>query len=525
MYDIAIINGMIVDGQGCKGYLSNVYISEDKIMKITDELLTSVKVIDASNRVVCPAFIDVHAHSEIIPFIDNRFESSVFQGVGTEIVGNCGISTYPAVVGKENEVLDFAMRVLDSDESIPLKATVDVSSYARAVEKVKTAINLAVLVGHGSLRLNVVGYRNRYANELEIQAMCALLDKQLSQGALGLSLGLIYPPSSYAGMDELVALARVVSKHDKIITAHIRNESDEVFEAIEEMEIIAKNTGVRMHISHIKLMGKRAWGKAAQLLEKLYKSESMITCDQYPFKASNTSLTTLIPKWALDGGVETLISHLELESGNLLKGIDENITLRGGAEQIIISSTGHLMETIEGLSLYDISIERGLSPAMMVAKILVQCRCMVDAIYFAMDEKDVLEILADEKTMVASDSRGYSYTDEVLKNTALHPRNFSTYSTALELIKKHDLMSLEKAIMKMTSIPAQRFRLFDRGVLKEGYIADVNVLDYNNIQNKSNFTNPAVKPRMIKHLIISGKLVVEDECLTSERPGIVILDK
>ena len=318
MYDLIIQNGLIVDGTRRKPYRASLCIQDGRIARIAQESIPAGqarRVLDASGLAVAPGFIDIHSHSDACPLVDYQPESKLYQGVTTEIVGNCGTSILPNTPERlaANQEYFFSELELPVGD-LQLNGLYHLEDYQKAVETHGCSANYGLLVGHGTLRAAVMGFDDRDPAPEELEAMKDLLARELEAGAFGMSLGLIYPPSAYGREEELTALARVLREHDALLTVHMRNEGPRIFQAVDEMLGIALRSGVHLQISHLKLMGKPQWGRAEELLERIEAARregAVVTCDQYPYTATSTSLSALLPHWAHGGGVPAMLQRVK----------------------------------------------------------------------------------------------------------------------------------------------------------------------------------------------------------------------
>lgn len=505
MKEYLLKDGTIVDGNRTKPYQGSVLIRGGKIHSIiTDEIDIDdyENVIEVKGKIIAPGFIDIHSHSDSENLPPEETQSKLFQGVTTEITGNCGNSSYPKSVNEDNI------------EEYLLQRTSD-----------KMPINHGFLLGHGTLRSRVVGYDNRDATEEELQRMCHYLDKALKAGAFGLSLGLIYPTGIFSNKEELVALAKVVKANDGILSVHMRSESEGIFEALDEMFYVAEESGVHLNISHLKLIGKNQWNKAALLLETIENARKKgltITADQYPFDATSTGLSSLLPKYMHDGGREKMLSRLNDVDEKLLKGLNNTIDRKGGPTCLRVVGTGGKMPEANGKNIYEVSQMLGLSPEETVIELLKVCDGQVSMIFHTLNMDDVLEIMKDMRVSVGSDGSSLSFNKEITK-TSPHPRNFATFPRFLQIVRENNLMPIEDAIYKATKLPVDILGLKDRGQIAEGMVADISVFDYEAIKNNSTYTDSVAKPSGISHVFIGGVPEILDGKQRFELNGRLIL--
>ena len=526
MYALVLKHAVIADGTGSPPYVGDICIQDGKIADILPYYDgAAVRTLDATGLVAAPGFIDIHSHSDTIPLqTAMEPESKLFQGVTLEITGNCGISHLPVSREKRAELTRFYNAVLPASvDNIQLEDA-SVSDFVRHVQEHPPATHYGVLIGHGTLRGAVMGFGMRPPAPEEQLQMEQLLDRQLEEGAFGMSLGLIYPPSSFARKDELVGLARVLAKRNAILAVHMRSESDRVFQAVEEMLEIARASGVRLEISHLKLMGRKQWGRTGELLAMLDRARSegiQVTCDQYPYHASSTGLSALFPSWAHDGGVACLVRRAGQPTQELLDAIQAEMDRRGGPEAVlVVDSNGHL-PMFHGKTIQEIASQWKVSPAQAAARFLAQCEGAVSCIYFTMDMDDVCRIMQDMHICVGSDGVNYEYAKAA--GRGFHPRNFGTFPRFLQTVRERNLMPLEKAVYKMTGLPACILGLKDRGLIRPGMAADLTLFHPEQVADCATYTNSAVPPQGIPYVIVSGQLALDQGKQTSVHAGSVLM--
>ena len=528
MYDLALVNGVVVDGSGAQPYTANVYVKDGRISCITaDPVMDADRVLDVTGRIVAPGFIDIHSHSDGAPLIDYLVESKIAQGVTTEVTGNCGQSCMPATP----ESVEILHRRMNQDLQLPLYGAkigrMSVSDYARDAEAAGIVTNFGNLIGHSALRIAVMGLVDRAPTKDEMEQLKALLKRELERGAFGMSLGLNYPPSAFSKKEELVELAKVLKEYDATLSVHMRNEGPKVFEATDEMISIAEASGVHVQISHLKLLGKPQWGRSEELLQKIEAARSRglnITCDQYPFTASSTSMTAVIPHWAQEGGYEAMLGRLRQPTEALKAEIAGKVEERGGAHTILVTSTNSVLPDCESKFVSEIADMFGLDPVDAIIKLLLDANSVVKCVYFCMDEADMLNIMPRDFVCVGSDGYAFSYDSKYTPSNP-HPRSFGTFPQFFQTVREKELMPIEKAVHKVSGLPAQWLGLKDRGVLKEGYAADITVFDPQKIENLATYMNSKVRPKGIDYVIVNGRLAMDHGVLTAERAGKVLLHR
>lgn len=527
MYDLVLTGGLVVDGTGAEPYQANVCVKGGKIARITAEAVEGGKVLDVSGRVVSPGFVDIHSHSDCTPLVSYIAESKITQGVTTELVGNCGDSCLPCVP----ERMDDLQQLIVANLQTPLHGTKasreSITDYIKDANAKGMSTNYALLVGHSALRIGVMGFDNREPNEQELEQLKSVLEREMQRGVFGMSLGLIYPPSAFSTKHELVELAKVVKKYDGIVSVHMRNEAKKVFEAVDEMLEIAEESGVHLQISHLKLMGKPQWGRSGELLAKIEAARERginVTCDQYPFTASSTSLSAVVPNWAHEGGKAGLLARLNAPTDELKTDIAKNIEERGGANTILVIGTNSSRPEYEGRYVSEMAEAFGMDPVDATIKILIDADTVVKCVFFCMDEGDVMNIMPRPYVCVGSDGYAFSY-DPKWTPFNPHPRSFATYPQFFQMMRETGLMNIQQAVYKTTGLPAKFMGLKDRGILKEGYAADITVFDPETIENKSTYMDSKIRPAGIDYVIVAGEVVMERNVLTDARPGQILLSR
>jgi N-acyl-D-amino-acid deacylase len=529
MYDLVLTGGTIVDGTRAKAYVADVCIKDGKIAEITEKFAgESKEVVDISGKTISPGFINIHSHSDACPLVDYEPESKLYQGVTTEITGNCGISILPSTPESNASISEYFFSQLElpvGDLSIEGMHTLE--DYAKRVNAKGTSINYGQLVGHGTLRGAVMGFVNRDPDENEMEQLKAALERELKNGAFGMSLGLIYPPSAFCQTEELVELAKVLKKYDALLTVHMRNEGPRIFQAVDEMIDITRRSGVHLQISHLKLMGKPQWGRAQELLDKIEaaRQEGMtITCDQYPYTATSTSMTALMPHWAHDGGLPALLARVKEPSEELKAAAAQEMDNRGGPAAVLVASTHGYHPEWEGKTVAELSEIMGMAPVDVVMTVLAECKTSVACIYFSINEDDMMLIMKDMRICIGSDGYGFSY-DRSITNTNPHPRSFGTFPGFLRIVRESGLMPLEDAVYKLTGLPASFLGMKDRGTLEVGKVADLTVFDSENVRDTSTFLDSVRKPEGIFHVLVAGQFAMRDGEATGVKKGTVLLKK
>jgi len=499
MFDYGICGGTVVDGRRTKRYTANLYVQDGKIAAITTDILPAKTVFDAKGLTVAPGFIDIHSHSDTSFLKSPEMKSMLSAGVTFQLGGLCGGSAVPSKDARFQ----------------------DMDCYANFVAASGISTDLGLLIGHGTLRSLVAGDDMRQVTQEELAQMCELLDKLLSQGALGLSLGLIYPPGSFCDTAEIIALAHVVRRHDKMLAVHMRNENVGVFDALDEMIHVAEVTGVKLEISHFKLMGRTQWGRADELLAKVDLARAhgvRIHCDQYPYLATGSGLLSSLPKRAADGGIEAMERNFRDDTWYAELAADgfPELYRRADPDKIVISTAQGCPEYV-GKSVAQIAEENGLSLTDAIRGIMLKTHFSAHCHYFSMDEGDVLKIMARRDICVCSDGRAYNLEES---ESRPHPRYAGTFPRALRLMREHRLMPLEDAVYKMTGLPAAILGFDNQfGRLAEGLDATITVFDAENITDCATYDNPVQASKGIELVLVRGTAVYERGEFTKQYPG------
>ena len=523
MFDLAVRNGLVVDGTRSKPFMGSVYLAGEKIASIsTEHCLPAKEELNAAGKVIAPGFIDIHSHSDCSFLADPTHEGKLRQGVTFELTGQCGYSPIPLNPGNRADTLSMVGSGFGVEFDESRFTATDFESFAELVGQTRISINQSTLIGHGTLRSYVAGYEMRQLTADELARMCDILDIQLKQGALGLSLGLIYPPGSFCDTGELAALAEVVARYDGILAVHMRSENARLFEAVDEMVDVAMRFGVRLQIAHLKLGGRAQWGAANELLNKLDIARAQgarVHCDQYPYTAANGGLTSCLPIRAMEGGYPRLVERLnnQAEWEEVIKEGLPEIDIRGGADRIVICHTADKYPEIEGMNLSEAADYMGLPLIEAVRQILIRCDGVANCIYHMIDRGDMLKIMARTDIATCSDATSYKLSNLVGKP---HPRSTSAFPCFLKTVREENMMPIENAIYKITALPANLMGLGDRlGYLRHGYPGDITVFDAGAIADKATYQEPGLPPVGIDYVLVNGKPVLIKSVITDNRPG------
>jgi N-acyl-D-amino-acid deacylase len=519
-----IRDGKIYDGTGGEPFTADIAIAGDRIAFVVNRhdrhAVKARMVINAEGFSLAPGFIDAHSHSEFTLLSDNRAEGKVFQGVTTEINGNCGLSAAPLYGAAQDH------REKDLREAGIKERWSTLSEYFGILSERKTALNVASLVGHGNIRASVMGYEDRDTNKAERGQMLTLLEEAVRDGAIGLSTGLIYPPGVYARTGEIIELAHSIK--DLLYTSHMRSEGDELIEAIEEVVRIGRESGIPVHISHLKTGGKGNWHKiedAVSVIEKARHEGIRVTCDRYPYTAASTDLDAVLPSWVYAGGAEEELRRLEdtgvrstIRNELVTRYADDDSWRRITVASILSESNTWM----EGKTLYDISLKMGKLPVDLLLDILVEERLRIGAIFHSMNEDNLRRFLGLPYLVIGSDSSARSTNGPTWKGKP-HPRGFGTFPRFLgRYVRDGALMSVHEGIHKMTMLPAQIFGLRHRGQIKKDFYADMVIFDEERIMDRATFEEPFLTPHGISSVFVNGTPVIREGAPTGMTPGRVL---
>lgn len=530
MFDILIENALVMDGGGGPGYIADLGISDGKIAAIGRLDTPAARVMNASGLVASPGFVDIHSHTDSSLLIDPRAQSKITQGITLEVCGNCGFSPAPCVdeVGRAELQNWRDKHDIEDDWS-------SMDEFLSVLERRNTGINFLTLVGHANLRSAAVGLDDREASPEETEQMKRMAAQAMREGAFGVSSGLIYAPSSFGNTDELVNLAQAVAPYGGIYASHIRSERDEIVDAVKEAIEIGRRAGVPVQIAHHKACGSHNWGKVKTTLELVREARETgtdVSVDQYPYTASATTLAILLPDWVHDGGDKAALERIRDKREELIaylaaaNEVGGWIASDGGYSSVVVSSVRtDRNRGCEGKNIIEISQERGSSPEETVLDLLAEEGMSVSMVHFAQCEEDVLTVMRSPHAMIGTDASARSTTGKLARGKP-HPRTFGTFPRVLgRYVREQQVISLETAIRKMTSMPAQKLRLIDRGMLAPGYWADVVVFDPDKIMDKATYSEPHQICEGIEYVFVNGCLAVEHGELTGELAGRVIRRK
>jgi len=527
VFDLLIRNGRVVDGTGNPWFRADVAVQDGKITDIGrfGESEGS-KILDAKSLVVAPGFIDIHTHSDTVFFSNPTGESHVFQGVTTDIMGNCGNSPAPLseqTAGRMREQLDRANVSLDWRT---------LGQYLDKLEQSPISINAGTFVGNGTVRTAAMGFEKREPTESELREMTRLMASAMDDGAYGMSTGLFYAPSGFASTEEVIELAKIVSRSGGIYSTHIRAEGDGLVQSVKEAIRIGEEASIPVQIAHHKAFGQRNWGKVKEtlsLFDEAWKRGVQVTCDVYAWRAGATGLSATLPHWAHDGGQDRLRARLRDPEArarmrkDMLDGIpgSESVVHELGWGNIMISSC-EKNRGYEGRFVEEIAKSRNVDPFDLVFDLLAEEVGRIGMILFGMSEDDVVTVLQSPYSMIGSDSSAVAPAG-ALGQGKPHPRTYGNFVKVLgEYVRDRGVLSLEEAVRKMSSFPAQRLGIWDRGMIRKGAWADIAVFDPATVSSRATYQDPVQYPIGMKWVLVNGVLTVDSGMHTGAKAGKVL---
>ena len=499
--DLLIKNARILDGTGNSWYWGSVEVKAGLIKAIhkgrTEPAnIIATRTIDARGLILAPGFIDIHAHIESGIFERPTADNYIYDGVTTVVTGNCGNS-------------------FD-----------DIGEFFRKIDSMKTSINIATLAGHNTVRRLAMGLANKLATPVDLKKMEAIMTKAMQDGAVGMSTGLIYLPGMYSNTEEVVFLARIASAYGGVYATHMRNEGLKVTEAIAEAINIGKQANIPVEISHFKVSGKANWGKSTTTLGMVKQARLEgydVTIDQYPYTASSTNLATQVPDWALDGGLDSL--RVRIKDAQTREKIRKE--MRDNKEEGKMKSFAFAVvanysadSTLNGKNISEINKMKGrksnlINESETILQMLEQSNAQM--VYHTMNEDDVKYIMQYPFNMPAADG-GVSNGKGVP-----HPRTYGTNARILgRYVRELKVLTLEEAVRRMTSLPAQKFNLLNRGLIKEGMAADLVLFDENTVTDMASFEKPHQFSQGIPFVIVNGQVVIDNGMHNGARSGIAL---
>lgn len=534
MLDIVIINGLVLDGTGSTPSLYDVGIKNGMIVEVAKGLSADANfVIDATDKMVAPGFIDVHSHCDLVPFMTGSIrESRIRQGVTTELIGQCGLGSAPYTETMQDwrNYLTPILGTLPQTWAWP-----NFSSFLSDLDKVKMPNNVAALIGHGAVRAQVLGLKNVSPSANDLEKMSLIVEDAMSQGALGISYGLAYLPGMFAPKQELVSLSSVVDAHNGIMMIHIRSHSRQVREGMAEALSVAKESGVKLQISHMRSYANQKYGISGQELIEMVEQARLdgvdVTFDEHPYRAGSTLLSQILPPWAKEGGSTEIIRRLkdpqqrarlkkELgDQGPDYPGWDNFVGMVGWSNIMISSMFNPQNKWAEGQTAAQLVQRTGLEPTELVHEIIdhicdlmisEDCRCsMVLQNLFA--EEDIVALIKHPLCQIGSDG---------IPTGRPHPRLYGTYPKFLgEYVRDKKLMTWAEGIKRITGDPALRLNLAKKGFVKTGYCADLVVFEPETINAPEDYCQPYEFPTGLNYTLVNGQIAVSNGIILSTEAG------
>ncbi|MCB2310962.1 amidohydrolase family protein [Clostridium tagluense] len=519
MLDIIIKNGCIVDGTGNASYKGNLGIKDGKIIKIKNNIdEQALEIIDANGLVVCPGFIDVHSHNDLVPFMDEKIQNlKLMQGVTTELVGQCGLGVVPCIE-KENNIWKNYIRGVVGAPSLNWSFS-NLYDYIRQISSIELKNNFTILISHGAIKSSVMNFDSRIATKEEINTMCNIAEDAMKAGAFGMSIGLQYLPGIFSTKDELIAICSVIAKYDGIVMVHLRNHDDTITSALEEIIYIAKQSKVRLHISHLRSYNSKDLGcdakKLISYVDSAVANGIKITFDEHLYLSGSTLMTQLLPPWITAGGSEEMGKRLkdkkvvlklkeELKSPKTHYSGWDNYSLITGWDGILITSVKE-KENLKyvGKTVGNIAKDLGIAPIDFALQLLMEEKFGVAVVTLnVFSEEDTIKLINHPLQMVGSDS---------IPGGNPHPRLYGNYPLFIgKFVRDKKALSLETAIYKISYLPAKTLGLKNIGEIAVGKTADIVLFDLNEIKGFENYFKPTTAPVGIKFVVLNGKIAVKN---------------
>jgi N-acyl-D-amino-acid deacylase len=515
---VVVANAHVIDGTGAAGYPADLLIRDGVIVAIENAGVIagpatapeSAELIDAAGLVVCPGFIDVHSHADHAPLLEQDDLAKIRQGVTTEVVGNCGFSLAPIARGTEDAFLTSHRWLFDCD----YRGWHSPTELFDELDRHPGVTNLCPLIGHGALRLAVLGHENRPARAEDVAGMGRVLREAIDYGAFGMSSGLLYPPGVYSTVDEMAALASYLPA-DRVYATHMRDEGDHLLASIEEALTVGRRAGCRVQISHLKAAGRQNWGGVARALERIDDARGSglaVAQDAYPYAAASTMLRICLPPWVHEGDAHAVLARLrdrtlratmreqvQSQDGD---GWENLVAGAGGYDGLLVCATGS--GRFEGRTVAQLADDLALDPFDALIHVLVSEELDASMVVFDMSEHDVETALLSPFTSIGSDG------GVAAAGNRQHPRLFGTFPRVLgRYVRERGLLALPEAIRRMTSFPAATFGVPERGTVAVGKIADLVCFDPGTVGHPADFLSPDAEPVGIAWVMQSGHRTLE----------------
>lgn len=521
MFDIIIKNGRVIDGTGEDMIKADIGIKDDKIARIGQLHNEKGEIeIDAKDKYVCPGFVDVNNHSDTYwqIFSNPDLESLIQQGITTVVGGNCGSSLAPLASAKSIETIQKWANIKEVNIN-----WLSLNEFFDELEKNKLSVNFATLVGHGTLRRGILGDQMRNPDRKELDFMKGMLEKAMKDGALGMSAGLAYTHARGAKIEELIELASIVKKYDGVYVVHLRNEGENIMEELSEAIKVALETKVRLHISHLKVIGEKNWDlmeQAIDLIKEAWHHQVGITFDVYPYTSIGSVLYTLLPSWATDGGKKMMLRRLNDRSTRIR--VAEEMKHSEFDFSKVEIGISNLNKTLAKRKVVEIAKAQNKSVEEAIIDILLASDGRVIISSEVLSEENIKKALESDFAIVSSNGSGYNVAHEK-SGELIHPRSFGTFPRVLKKYVVDDkLLSWEEAIMKMTGLPAEKFNLRRRGLIEEKNFADIVIIDPKKIQDFATNDNPYQYNQGIEEVIVNGQIVLNQSKYQGTKEGDII---
>ncbi|MGH9380771.1 MAG: N-acyl-D-amino-acid deacylase family protein [Thermoanaerobaculia bacterium] len=513
-YDVILRGGTVYDGTGAPGRQADVGIRDDRIAAIGDlEEARGRQDLDVSGLAVAPGFVNMLSWADESLLVDGRSLSDIVQGVTLEVFGE-GWSMGPLTPAMKDEILE---RQTDLRYDIPWTT---LGEYLQHLEDRGVSTNVASFVGAGTVRIHEIGYEDREATPEELERMRGLVRQAMEEGAMGVGSSLPYIPATFASTEELIALARMAGEHGGMYISHIRDEGDGLFESIDEFLTIVRQSGARGEIYHLKAAGHENWDKLEQaigLLEYARSEGLPVTADIYPYHASSTGLTYVLPDWVQEGGHEALVERLR--DPEVRKRLPAEMNLIPPKDILLVGFRNPEMRHLTGKTLADVAAERGVSPEVAVMDLIVEDDSRIETVRFTMSEENVRRKLQVPWVSLCSDAASIA-PEPPFTDSQPHPRAYGSFARVLgKYVREEGVLSLEGAVHRMTGLPADNLKLDRRGRLEPGFFADVVVFDPQTVGDRATFEQPHQLAVGVRHVFVNGTQVVRDGEHTGATPG------
>ena len=522
-FDLIIKNGTVIDGIEDKSYQADLGLVGEHISAVGDlQAEEGRKVIEATGRIVCPGFIDIHSHTDLELLINPKAESKIRQGVTTELSGNCGDSVFP-----RKKPMTEEERI--THERLELEADwIDLEGYRSRLTQKGMAVNHGSLLGHGTIRNYVLGEERRAPTPKEMESLKRLVAEAMEQGAFGLSTGLEYTPSGFAAPSEVIELCKIVAQYGGFYATHVRSEDNQVLEAVGESLFIAERGEIPLQISHLKASGSINWWKMPMIIDLIERARErgfQVNADRYPYTAYSTGLSIFFPQWALEGGTKKLIERLndrDLRQKMKTETLEKVIGNNSWESLLIVEIKTDKNQHLVGKYFPEGAGDRKQDPYEFACDLLIEERGDVSIVGFGMSEENTELVLKNPLVMPCSDGSALAPYGPLNRGVP-HPRNYGTFPRFLRMyVREKKILSLPEAIKKMTSMPAAQMKLNDRGSIKKENFADLVIFDSKTITDKATYIEPKQYPEGIDYVIVNGRIVIDHGQHTGDLPGKVL---